>query len=98
MEKNNTSLFSVPVVNRRPWGQISLVLNIFPVPGFGSIVAGIKSRHYGSVFVGIVLAVVDVVAIALNYVNPAGWIVPTVFAVWALSILLGVRIFTKSKK
>jgi hypothetical protein len=98
MEKSNKSLFSVPVVNRRPWGQLSLVLNIFPVPGIGSLVAGVKSRHYGSVLVGIILAVVNIVTIALNYINPAGWIVPTVFAVWALSILLGVRIFTKSKK
>jgi hypothetical protein len=98
MVKSNTSLLSVPVVNRRPWGQISLVLNIFPVPGFGSIVAGVKSRHYASVLVGIVLAVIDIVTIALNYVNPADWIVPTVFIVWFLSVFLGIRIFTKSKE
>lgn len=98
MEKSNKSLFSVPVVNRRPWGQLSLVLNIFPVPGFGNIVAGVKGRHYASVIVGIVLAVVDIVAIALNYIKPADWIVPTVFAVWVLSVLLGIKIFTKSKK
>lgn len=97
MQPNNKSSFWLPSVARRPWGQIALGLNIFPVPGLGSIIAGIKGRHATSVVLGAVLAVVNVVAIALNYIKPADWIVPTVFVVWGLSIILGIGVFVRSK-
>lgn len=95
---SNDSFFSVPVISRRPWAQISLFLNILPVPGGGNIVAGIKGKHMPTLIIGILLAVVDIASVALNYIDPeVEWTVYAIFLVWALSIIWGIRIFKASK-
>lgn len=44
--------FDVPTVERKPWGILGLILNIF-FPGVGNIVAGAKDGHKNSIIRGI---------------------------------------------
>lgn len=37
--------FDVPTVQRSPWGILCLILNIVPIPGVGTIVAGVVSKE-----------------------------------------------------
>lgn len=41
-----------PSLERRPWGILCLVLDIVP-GGVGTIVAGARARHTGSIVVGV---------------------------------------------
>lgn len=94
----SNSSFLIPHVTRKTWGLVGLLLNIFPLPGLGSIVAGLKAKHGVSVVVGLVLAAVNVSAITMNYLQPeARWVTATVFVVWATSILFGIAIYKKGQ-
>lgn len=90
------SFLAVPSVKRMPWGLLGLVLNVLPLPGVGSILAGIKGNHRGTLVVGIVQAVVDVGASVLMVTTLAFWPVLLVFVAWVWSIVWGVRIFLAS--
>jgi hypothetical protein len=68
-----------PSLERRPWGILCLVLNVVP-GGVGTIVAGIRARHTGSIVVGIVQLLLVVALI--------GWIWS--FA-WGIAIYLRSR-------
>lgn len=46
-------VLDVPMLPRKPWGILGLVLNIVP-GGVGTIVVGVKGRHGASVAIGIV--------------------------------------------
>ena len=94
----STSFFAVPSIKRRPWGLLSLILNILPVAGVGSIIVGIKGAHNGILIVGIVQVAIDVSAVALDYFKPASWLFPIIFLVWAWSIIWGLRIYIASSK
>lgn len=65
--------FDTPALERRPWGILCLVLNIVP-GGVGTIVAGVRARHTGSIVIGI-LQLLLVVALI-------GWI-------WSLASGIG---------
>jgi hypothetical protein len=88
-------LFSVPSVARKPWGIVCLVLNVLPLPGVGSILAGVKGGHRGVLIVGIVQALLDIGGIVL-LVNAQflGFLLSLAAGVW--SIVWGVRIFLAS--
>ncbi|MES2155731.1 MAG: hypothetical protein V4510_11400 [bacterium] len=45
-----------PRVERSPWGILCLILNILPLPGLGTIIAGVRDgRHVGrDVVIGVV--------------------------------------------
>lgn len=79
--------FTIPTLARRPYGILSLVLNIIP-GGLGSIVAGIKGKSGGTVLVG-VLQIPLIIAPAM--LAPA-W---TAVA-WVWSLVWGILIFRKS--
>jgi hypothetical protein len=79
------SFLAVPSVKRRPWGLLGLLLNILPVAGVGSILAGVKGGHRGTLVVGIVQAVVDIGGIVLVYATPVSWPIPLVFVAWVWS-------------
>lgn len=68
-----------PALERRPWGILCLVLNIVP-GGVGTIVAGVRARHTGSIVVGI-LQLLLVIALI-------GWIWSLA---WGIAIFLRSR-------
>ncbi len=88
--------FAVPSVPRLPWGIAGLVLNIVPVAGLGSVLIGIKAKHYGTLSVGVAHVAADLGAVALVYTSAVSWPAPLIFAVWGWSILWGIRIFRAS--
>lgn len=87
---------SVPSIERRPWGLMALVLNILPVAGVGSILAGLKGRHGPCLVVGLLQCLIDVAGVAVVFVGAGDWPVPFVFGAWLWSIIWGVRIFRTS--
>lgn len=46
--------FGVPTVERSPWGILCLILNIVPVPGVGTIIAGVKASATNQIVKGAV--------------------------------------------
>lgn len=91
------ALTSVPSLAPKPWGLIALVLNIFPVAGVGSVVAGVKGRHGACLVVGLIQVIVDLVGVALVYAGVSSWPVPLVFATWLWSIVWGIRIYRAAR-
>lgn len=87
------SFTSIPILARKPWGIIALVLNILPVAGVGSVIAGLRGRHRGCLIIGLVQIIVDLVGVAIVYAGVANWPIPLVFAAWIWSILWGIRIY-----
>jgi hypothetical protein len=90
------SFLAVPSVKRLPWGLLGLVLNVLPVLGVGSILAGIKGNHRGTLVVGIVQAVLHIGLSVLMVTSGTFWPILALFAVWVWSIVWGVRIFLAS--
>jgi hypothetical protein len=63
----------VPAVERSPWGILCLILNIVPLPGLGSIIAGAKTSHTKTIVFGIIQFVTAFIVI--------GWIWSIVWGV-----------------
>lgn len=91
------SFASVPRLARKPWSIIALVLNIFPVAGVGSIIAGIKGRDRACMIVGLMQVVLDLAGVALVYAGVSNWPIPMVFAAWLWSIVWGIRIYRAAR-
>ena len=66
------TILDVPMLPRKPWGILALVLNIIP-GGVGTIVVGVKGKHAPSVAIGVVQLVLVVVLL--------GWIWSVVWGV-----------------
>lgn len=51
----------VPTVERSPWGILCLILDIVPIPGIGTIIAGAKTSDVKNIIFGILQAVIPVI-------------------------------------
>jgi hypothetical protein len=68
--------FTVPVIERKPWGILILVMNILPWPvGIGTMMAAAHERNWKMFVLGVLMMVVFVV----------GWIYSII---WGIMVLI----------
>lgn len=51
----------VPTVERSPWGIVCLILDIIPIPGLGTIIAGAKTSDVKNIVFGILQVIIPIV-------------------------------------
>lgn len=96
--ENIKTINRIPTVKRKPWGWLCLALNIFPIAGAGSILAGLLTRSYGILMIGIFQAIIDISGVVITYTTQATWPALFVFFAWIWSIVWGIKVMNVSIK